>query len=496
MENRMSDNIKAQISTALQLHQAGKLVEAEKLYTKILKKHPDSAETLNLLGLLNLQNNKFKDAVSYIKKATELVPCAYFYDSLGRAYFEDGNFEGAIESYKNALKLNDNDFDIWFNLGLAYKNINQLDKSIEAYQKALSIKPNHSSACFNLANVYEQLNDTFTSLDYYKKAYEYSEDKDNDIHYFLALAYLKTKDFENGLKHYEHRPSKPVATLSQALQYKEQMETKPVWTGEDMKDKTLFVYYESALGDTIMYVRYLPLLKNKFAKVLFKPQLCFVDFFRENDLGVEIIDSKTLPQDVVFDAHISIMSLPYALKLHTEEIPLSEGHLKANPEKVKAYKEKYFNNDKFKIGIKWEGNTACDLTRVITLKSFYKLFDLPNTKFYSVQKGDGIEELETIPKDYEIISLGETFNDFSDTAAAIENLDLIICNDTSVAHLTGTMGKPCWILLPFVQNWRWHTDLSYSPWYKSVKLFKQNERGNWDEVFDRVKEELKKIINV
>lgn len=456
----MLTDIKAQINIALQLHQAGNLVEAEKLYLEILAKYPNDGNALNLLGFLKIENEQSDAAVHYLEKAIKIYP----------------DF-----------------FDACFNLGLAYKNNNQLDEAIKAYEKALSIEPDNASVYFNLANIFESKNDTFKAIEYYEKAYEYNKDeKDSDIHFFLGICYLKAKNFEKGLIHHEYRPSKPFATHCQTLIYKEQMETKPLWTGEPIKDKTLFVYYESALGDTLMYARYLALLKDKCAKVLFKPQLCFVDFFKENNFGAEIIESKTLPENVVFDVHIPLMSIPYVLQLNTEEIPLSEGYLKANQEKVKIYKEKYFNNNKFKIGIKWQGNMAYDWTRIIKFESFYKIFDLPNTQFYSVQKGEGIEELEKLSDKYNVIDLGSTFNDFGDTAAALENLDLVICNDTSVAHLAGAMGKPCWILLPFVQNWRWHTDISYSPWYKSVKLFKQNEPDNWDEALSRVYAEVTK----
>lgn len=491
----MSTEVKDRISIALRFHQAGRLDDAQALYTEILSEYPDNADTLNLLGLLNIQNNKFEEAILYLKKAVEINPCAYFYGGLGRAYLENDNFEEAIDCYKKSLNLKPEDFDSWFNLGLTYKKSGEIANSIKAYQKALSIKPNHPSVHFNLGNLYESINDTVSSLENYKKAYDYSEDKDNDVHYFLGLAYLKVKDFKNGLFHHESRPSKPFSVLCQTQQFKELMESTSMWTGEDIKDKTLFVYYESALGDTLMYVRYLELLKDKCAKVLFKPQICFTEFFKENNFGAEIIESKTLPKDVVFDTHIPLMSIPYVLNLNTEEIPLSEGYLKANAQKAKEYKEKYFNNDKFKIGIKWMGNTAYDLDRIINIESFYKLLDLPNTQFYSVQKGEGVEELAKIPSKYNIVDLGDTFNDFGDTAAALENMDLIICNDTSVAHLAGAMGKPCWVMLPFVQNWRWHTDISYSPWYKSIKLFKQNQPGNWSEVFDRACIDLKNLIN-
>lgn len=486
----MIPDVKNKINLALQLHQAGKLVDAEKMYIEILKMSPDDAYTLNLLGLLKLQNGQIKDAELFIKKALFIAPCAYFYESLGRVYTESGDYYSAIECYKKSLELNPDDFDTWFNLGLAYKNNHLYDESINAYKNALSVNPAHAGGYFNLGNVYELKNETDLALEYYKKAYELN-DKDDYIKYFLAISYIKTKNFKEGWRLYESRPSKELSIISQAMEYKDLIASKPLWQGEPIDNKTLFVYYEAGYGDTLMFARFLPLLEAKCANVLFKPQYGFIDLFKENYSRVKIIDNKTLPQDVYFDFHIPVMSLPYALGLNSEEIPFAQGYIKANPQKVEDYRQKYFNNNKFKVGIKWKGNAECELSRVISLNYFYKLFEIPNIQFYSVQKDDGIEEIENLPENYNIINLGETFNNFSDTAAALENLDLIICNDTSVAHLAGAMGKKCWILLPFVQNWRWHTDISYSTWYKSVKLFKQSQPDNWAELFDRIYEELK-----
>lgn len=489
----MLTGAKDQVNIAIGLHQSGQLDEAQRLYNEVLSEYPNNTDALNLLGLLKLQNKQFEEAVFYIKKAVELAPSAYFFESLGRAYFGCDDFLNAIECYKKSLELKP-EFEVWFNLALSYKNNKEFDKSLAAYQEALALKPNSPDVYFNIANVYENINDTASALEYYKKASEYKIDSDI-IDYFLAVSYLKVKNFEDGWKHYEHRPSKAPGILTQELRYKDLITSKPLWDGEEIKDKNIFVYYEAGLGDSIMYARYLPLLKDKFSKVLFKPQSNLVTLFKESGIDAQIIDGQTPDEEMDFDAHIPIMSLPYVLKLNLEEeIPLAEGFLKANPEKAELYREKYFDNDKFKIGIKWQGNPAYDRNRIIPIESFYKLFELPNTKFYSLQKDDGSEELEKLPKNYEIIDLGSTFGDFADTAAAIENLDLVICNDTSVAHIVGALGKPCWVALPFVSNWRWHMDTSYSPWYKSVKPFKQTELDNWDGVFDGIYEELKDII--
>ena len=165
-------------------------------------------------------------------------------------------------------------------------------------------------------------------------------------------------------------------------------------------------------------------------------------------------------------------------------------YLKANPQKIKFYRDKFFNTDKFKIGIKWQGNTTYDWERVIDVKEFIKLFNIPNTKFYSFQTFEGSEKIEELKKCYDIVDIGKTLNNFSDTAGAIENLDLVICNDTSLAHIAGAMGKPCWVLLPYLYNWRWHLDLDTCDWYDSVKLFRQSEPQNWDSVFEELYKNL------
>lgn len=485
----MTVNTKEQINNAIKLHQSGDFEEAEQMYSEILKTEPNNASVLNLLGLLKYQNKQFSVAASYIIKAIEISPCAYFYENLGRIYTDNEDFNEAIFAYKKALQLEPNNFEVLFNLALTLKRNKQPDQAIETYQKALSIKPDYADAYFNIGNIYESKNETTEALNYYQQGVKYNPN-DSGMAYFLSTSLLKLKNFEQGWKYFEHRPSKTLSILTHKAQYKN-LTNKPLWNGENIKDKTLLIYYEAGLGDTIMFARYLKMLKDKCAKVLFISQIALEPLLKENFPDIEFVD-RMKPNiepfgNLEFDFHAPLMSLPYLLK-HTSEddIPLKDNYLKADMEKVKSQKEKHFNNNKFRIGIKWLGNSTVGLERIIPIEAFYKLFELPNTQFYSLQTEDGIEELEKVKDKYNIIDLGSTFNDFSDTAAAVENLDLIICNDTSLAHLAGAMGKPCWIMLPDQYNWRWHTDLSYSPWYKSVKLFKQAEENNWNGIFTEI----------
>jgi ADP-heptose:LPS heptosyltransferase len=190
-----------------------------------------------------------------------------------------------------------------------------------------------------------------------------------------------------------------------------------------------------------------------------------------------------------FDVHTPIMSLPYLLGLKGNRVfESSEGYLSADSELIKSFKEEYFNTDKIKIGFKWQGNTYYDQDRVIPAEAFSPLIELEGTKFYSFQTFEGSEDIEKLTSKHDITDIGKDLLNFGQTAAALMNLDLVICNDTSLAHLAGALGVPCFVLLPYEVNWRWHDDLSKCDWYNSIKLFRQDSIGNWENVFKEVKE--------
>ena len=478
---------------AFEEHKSGNLDKACDLYMDILKSEPENDEVWDLLGIIHFQKNNFLEAEICIKKAIEIQPRVYYLENLAKLYLEKGDFLKSITLYEDIIKINYS-YENLFNLAMAYKNAHRWEDAKKTYLKSIEINPQGYESYYNLAYLAFYDNDPYRAIECYKKVLEMKPD-DWETTYFLGLAYMQVKDYPNGLDAFESRLCKKSAILSQEKLYPELMHNKPEWKGENLKDKTLFTYYEAGFGDLLMFYRYVPQLASMCKKLIIKPQKELLPLFRENSYGAEIIENYDYKKQMDFDYHLPFLSIAHVLKLRGDDVFIhhDDGYIKPNPDKVKLYQDKYCQNNKFKIGIKWQGNTHYDIERVLKVEDFYPLFEIPNTQFYSFQTFDGSEEIARIKEKYDITDLGETFSDFSDTAGAMENMDLIISNDSSLIHLAGAMMKKSFVLLPYIYNWRWHTDLSKCDWYDSVTIFRQKEFGDWKQVFEQVKEKIIEI---
>ena len=453
------------INIGFSLQQDGKLDEAENAYIEALKLGSENAEVFNLMGVLKLQQNDVPQALEWVTKALEVHPCEYFYETYFQTCIRGRMYQNIADCESTIMKTYPKSFSLLFNLALAFKNLKQNKKAIEYYDKALKIDPASFQAWFNLAHLYSvesECKNAVSALKICKKL----KPKDEDTEYFLSIALMRIKDYKNGLKYFENRLCKKTAVALQEKTYPHLASSDKLWKGENIKNKSIFVYFEAGFGDVIMFSRYLPLLKKKCKKLIFYPQKPLVPLFETSGLGIDELIEGYIPESHLdFDVHAPLLSLPYLLGLKGERVfAYPEGYLAANEKLKEEYREKYFNNDKFK-------------------------------HFYSFQTFEGSEETKKLTEKYSnVTDIGSELIDFGQTAAALSNLDLVICNDTSLAHLAGALGIPCLVMLPWEVDWRWHDNLNKCDWYDSIKLYRQKTNGDWNGVIEEIKEELEKLL--
>lgn len=482
------------INIGFSLHQQGDLEEAENAYFEALDLDKNNAEVYNLIGVLKLQKGEVESAIDYAQKAISISKEGYFFETLFQAYIRNSDYKKITEYESTVKELFSDDFSLLFNLALAFKNLKENKKAIKYYEKALKINPSSYQGWFNLAHLYGIEAETKNAVSAFKICNKIKP-HDPEIEYFLGTALMRTKDYKHGLKYFENRIARIAAIAAQSRSYPNKLREDNLWRGENIKNKTLLVYYEAGFGDVIMFSRYLPIVRKLCKKLILICQKPLSPLFASNkQLGIdEIIDTFVPESNIDFDVHIPLLSLPYALGLKNDDVfAFSGGYLYAENGLKDEYKSKYFNNDKIKIGIKWQGNTYTETDRVIPAEKFNELTDIKNTEFYSLQTFAGSEKAFCLSN---ITDIGKDLIDFAQTAAVISNIDLVICNDTSLAHLAGAMGVPCWVILPYDVNWRWHTDLSKCDWYTNVRLFRQKSFGDWDSVFAEIKDEINKALS-
>ena len=439
-------SIREAFELGINLQAQGKFLEAEEIYKKILEIQPENSEAIHLIGLVKHQLGKNEDAIELITEAINISKDPRFYFNLATIYDSFGDFENAIKNFKLVLE-SDKEYDkkslAAYNLGVFAKENHEVEKAINYYSKSLQLNPNFADAIWN-----------------------------------RALLYLFLGDFEKGWKDYSYR-------FEKANPIKKRKFEKPFWNGEDLNGKRIFVLCEQGFGDNIQFVRLTKKLKDLGAYVIFECKGELKSLFENLDYIDEFVEYKKDFSD--FDYVVYLMDIPNFISLKLEDVK-GEKYLFADEKKVGKFSE-LFDKAYFNVGISWKGNSLHenDKNRSVRLEFFEKLKN-EKIKFYSLQK-DSEENLEK----FGIIDLKDKINDFSDTSGIIENLDLVISVDTSIAHLSGALGKKCWVLLPFVPDWRWLDKRDDSPWYSSVKLFRQKEKGNWESVFEEVKKELEKV---
>ena len=309
-----------------------------------------------------------------------------------------------------------------------------------------------------------------------------------EAYYSLSFSYNLKGDLDKGFRLYEWR-----------LREKRFIARTPrnhlTWDGKkSVFGKKFFVYEEQGLGDIIQFTRYLLLLKKKGAEVTFKVKRKMHALLKTLDEDIILVESDPDQNNINFET--PLMSLPFLFKTNLNSIPSMNAYLYADHKKVKSWRV-CLTKGAFKVGICWQGSKAkIDLGRSFPLKLFKNISMLPNIELISLHKGEGENQIEDI--NFNLTTFSDDFdagqNAFVDTAAIMMNCDLIITSDTATAHLAGALGCPTWIALKKVPDWRWMMEINNCPWYKNIKLYRQNERDNWKSVFEIIKKDLETLI--
>jgi tetratricopeptide (TPR) repeat protein len=443
--------------------------------------------------------HEFELALAFFKKITETNPKAVeALVGLGLVYRIMGRFEEALDSFNKALEIEKNSSNLYINRGNIYQDLDFYEKAIDDYKHALDINTNSVGAMMSLATLKQKIKD-YESAEYYFKLALKLDPNNSEILFNQSLLSLSLGDFKSGWSNYERR--------WQTSQQKNNYRTfnKPIWLGEQsIKDKTIFVFAEQGFGDTIHFSRYIKLLKNMGAKIIFEVQESLYKPIQTIDSDITVISAGNLIPD--FDFYCPLLSLPLAFQTDISNIPNETPYLFSNPDSKFFWSKKLNSDNKIKIGLVWRSGIRSDnpeswyinKKRDIKLSSFSPLLELSHVEIISLQKGIEAEEellriMDSGWMNRGIKNFSSEIKDFNDTAAIIDNLDLVISVCTSVAHLSASMNKPTWVLIPYEHCWRWLADQRKdSPWYPSIRLFRQSKQNNWDSVIDEVVLELRK----
>jgi tetratricopeptide (TPR) repeat protein len=488
------------------LRESGRLEEAAAAYRRALEIKPDSVDDYQYLGITLSQLGQLNGAIDAHRQAYRLKPdspqvfdlfrnalsagitaCrqdmqrnpgdveAHF--KLGRLLREIGDTAGALAAFGAALRIDRNRPDIESEAGVALDLNGEFDKAIAAHHRALRLNPNFADAHFNLAHAYSETGRFDDSVASYAQAARLKPDWP-DAHWNLSLALLLRGDYMRGWTEYEWRwrlPGSPSITHNVV---------QPMWDGRDLTGTTVLLRPEQGFGDTIQFIRYTPLVARRGARLLLTSQ---PELSRLLQCVTEI---QQVPSGQLhFDLHCPLMRLPLIFGTTLDSIPANIPYLQADPGLVEAWGRKLgSSNGRLRVGLAWAGlpSHQNDRNRSMTLAMLAPLAGVTDVDFYSLQKGPAAPQAKNPPPGMRLIDFAADIKDFADTAAIISHLDLVIAIDTSVVHLAGAMGKPVWTMLPFKPDWRWLTDREDSPWYPTMRLFRQKSRGAWGEVIERI----------
>lgn len=485
IQKNQPDNVNSLFLNGVTNAQAGNFTIAIQYFQEVIENNPNHIGAYYNLGNVYRDTGHIDKAVSCYKKVIQLNPMySDAYVNLGILFRVKGNIDLELGCYQKAIQINPNAIGAYYNLGHAYREIGRFDESLACYQKVLQLDPNNVNAYMNLGLVLRIKGRHRETKECYQKVIELEPDN-AAAHWNLSNVLLLLCDFKRGWKEYVW-----LWMTEDYIKHQRNF-SQPSWQGQDIRGSTILLYSDYGFGDTIQFIRYVPLVEQLGATVIVQCQRELTSLLKSVDgLQNMIADGSSLPD---FDLQCSLMKLPVIFNTGLENIPSKVPYIKSDPILEKKWCNKLlYDNSKIKVGLVWAGISTPKMYS--SLEMFSSFAQLDGITFYSLQKGAPAKQSENPPIGMRLIDYTNDFKDFSDTAAFIQNLDLVITVDTAVAHLSGALGKPVWTLLPFVPDWRWFLEREDSPWYPTMRLFRQPSLGDWKSVIEMILKELGRKI--
>ncbi len=476
-------SVSGELLSAFELQRKGRLDEAEQLFEQILKVEPANWQALHQLGALRLGRGRHVEALKFIGAAMKANPAsAEAASNYGFVLHELNRDEEAIEYFNRALMIRPGHVPALITRGTSLHRLNRHQEALANFDRVLEIDKKNFKAHYNRANVLHELRRFDESLASFAKALALAPD-DPDAHFNESLTRLLIGDFREDWKKYEWRWQKKQQHMQRGF-------TQPLWLGDaPVAGKTILIHAEQGFGDTLQFVRYVPLLVQMGAKVVLEVQPTLTALLSSIEGVTVTTRGEPLP---AFDLHCPILSLPLAFKSELATIPAHVPYIESPRDRMWNWQARFPQGKRLYVAIAWSGSPTHrhDHLRSIALAELAPLFSIGDIQWISIQRDLRPGDSEFLTGNSDIIHIGAELADFADTAAVIELFDLIISVDTSVVHLAGAMGRPAWMLLPYSPDFRWLLDREDSPWYPTLKLFRQPKIGDWQSVIGRVRKEL------
>ncbi len=549
-------NLNQSFNEALALHRQGRLRDAEKIYTRVLKAAPDHFDALNLLGTVKVQLGRVGEAHRLFNAAVKINPnvpqvwanlgqvllmlkspqealacfdkaCAMAPDNIdilnnrANALLNLGRAQEALDQFRGVLARAPNHGEARLNSGIAHAALGSMDEAVSEFDHALSLAPGHPVAHYNRGVALYELGRYAEAVDAHDKALATTPEHPgawlNRGRALAALSqfddaiasYGKARTLQKDNPDIHFMESLALLTVGDYQRGFEKYEARwrrtgmpepksrgrPLWLGDyPLKRKTVLLHAEQGLGDTIQFARYVPQLAETGANVVLEVQPELTALMSRLEGAKTVIAHGTTPPP--YDVHCPLGTLPLALKTEPSTVPAPIPYLSADDEHLAKWSGRLGALARPRIAIAWAGNASHlnDRNRSMAFARLKPLFSVP-AQFVGIQREVRPEDAGLLAAEPRVASIGNELDNFADTAAVIALCDLVIAVDTAVVHLAGAMGRPVWVMLPFTPDWRWTLDGETTPWYPTARLFRQTSLGDWDGVAEKVAAALRQFVS-